>query len=156
MIFPSPLNNLIIFPNRLAKLPGDNELYTPPDQKTEPSTNSEQSAEDAYESLIMHLEKDISSQPDGKVPANLNLLDKTFRGATSELVNIIPGSERTLGLLLHSDDELDPKSLLKMQVEVGNNEEFKYYNNCYNIEPQVGILTLHVFFTWLKKNGLEP
>ena len=62
----------------------------------------------------MNLEKDISSLPDAG-PASLNLLDKTFRGVNNELVNIVPGHEPTLSLLLCSDDEIDPKNLLKMQ-----------------------------------------
>lgn len=96
--------------------------------------------EDAYESMMMKLDMDISvrtSTQEGDVNPQLNLLDKTLRGVTNELVAILPASERSLILFLQSDDEFDPKNLLKMQVEVTNNEEFKYYNNCYNIDRQI-------------------
>ena len=98
---------------------------------------------DPYESMMLKLDKDICSvvsTQKGDSAAKLNILDKILRGVTNEKIEIDSGSERTLTLFLQSD-EFDPKTLLKMQVDITNNEEFKYFNNCYNIEPQVCTVT---------------
>jgi len=104
-------------------------------------TKSEATVEDdddPYASMMMKIDNDISSiTPGDNLKTKFNLLDKTFRGVITESLTILPDSERTVNLFLYSDDDYDPKNLLKMQVEITNNEEFKYYNNCYNIELQV-------------------
>jgi len=98
--------------------------------------------EAAYKSMMSKLNQDISTvtttqDGDGKPKVNIIDQNKTFRGVNSERVSILPGRELTVVLFLHSDCDYDPKNLLKMQVDISNNEEFKYYNNCYNIEHQV-------------------
>ena len=118
------------------------------EMKDEKATKGDpESFEDPYESMMMKLDMDIGSavsssqKSGGETIPTLNIMDKTLRGVTNAPIAIPPGSERTLTLFLQSDDDFDPKTLLKMQVNISNNEEFKYFNNCYNIEPQTCSVT---------------
>jgi len=65
-------------------------------------------------------------------------MDRVFKGIVGENMLIIPPKTTVeTNLFLYDDDDLNLKTLLKFKAKVSNNEEFKYYNNCYNIEEQV-------------------
>ena len=67
-----------------------------------------------------------------------SLKERVFKGTIGENVLIIPAKETIeTNLFLQDDDDLNLKPLLKFKAKVSNNEEFKYYNNCYNIDEQI-------------------
>jgi len=107
--------------------------YLNPHQVTEASpVKSKKSKEedDHYMSMLSKLEQEASGN-------EAKTSDKTFRGETNDNVTIMGQSDRKCVLYLTSDDGTDPKSLLKLDVQVTTNDEFQYFNNCYTINTQV-------------------
>jgi hypothetical protein len=115
-------------------------------QKRSKKDNEE--GEDPYAAMMLKINMDIISSGgvDGQQAAGRqNLLSRTFKGLVAEeLVNLEPGTEVEMNLFLVEDsekrtaeEEFPVRSLLRMRVDVTANEDFRYFNNCYHIEPQV-------------------
>merc|ERR1711892_85105 len=97
--------------------------------------------QNAYDEMLSQIDKDMKVNHvklKKELKLDDSLMDRVFKGTVGENVLIIPpkGTIET-NLFLHDDDDLNLKPLLKFKAKVSNNEEFKYYNNCYNIAEQV-------------------
>ena len=96
--------------------------------------------QNAYDEMLSQIDKDMKVNHvklKKELKLDDSLMDRVFKGTVGENVLIIPpkGTIET-NLFLHDDDDLNLKPLLKFKAKVSNNEEFKYYNNCYNIAEQ--------------------
>ena len=108
---------------------------------TEEALNNEADDENAYEAMLSLIDKDIKTNtvsPKKNHKHDESLLEKTYKGVIGvESLDIPPKGEIETYLYLQDDNpNLDLKSLLKFRARVTNNEEFKYYNNCYDVEEQ--------------------
>ena len=97
--------------------------------------------QNAYDEMLSQIDQDMKSNH-AKFKKDLklddSLMDRVFKGIIGENVLIIPSKETIeTNLFLQDDDDLNLKPLLKFKAKVSNNEEFKYYNNCYNIDDQL-------------------
>ena len=96
----------------------------------------------AYDEMLSQIDREMRSNSGNNVisvnSSIESLLDRTYKGVVGENVLIIPpkGCVETNLYLQHDDAVLDLKKLLKFQAKVTSNEEFKYFNNCYDLEVQ--------------------
>ena len=108
---------------------------------TEETLSNSAADENAYEEMLSLIDKDIKTNtvsPKKIQKHDESLLDRTYKGVVGvESLDIPPKGEIETYLYLQDDNpNLDLKSLLKFRARVTNNEEFKYYNNCYDVEEQ--------------------
>ena len=93
----------------------------------------------AYDEMLSQIDNEMRSNSGNKassVESSLeSLLARTYKGIVGENVLIIPskGCVETNLYLQDDDSSLDLKRLLKFQARVTSNEEFKYFNNCYDL-----------------------
>jgi len=111
------------------------------DVKNEPVRRDPKVDQNAYDEMLSQIDKDMKVNHvkfKKELKLDDSLMDRIFKGTVGENVLIIPpkGTIET-NLFLLDEDNLNLKPLLKFKAKVSNNEEFKYYNNCYNIEEQV-------------------
>eukprot|EP00092_Neocalanus_flemingeri_P007103 GFUD01007673.1.p1 GENE.GFUD01007673.1~~GFUD01007673.1.p1 ORF type:complete len:1388 (+),score=342.68 GFUD01007673.1:44-4207(+) len=111
------------------------------DVKNEVSKRDPKADQNAYDEMLTQIDKDMKvNHVNFKKELKLDesLTDRVFKGTVGENMLIIPPKATVeTNLFLLDEDDLNLKSLLKFKAKVSNNEEFKYYNNCYNIEEQV-------------------
>ena len=109
------------------------------------SLNMDQRTDDvnAYDEMLSQIDRDMRSNRGNNNASSVNnsiesLLDRTYKGIVGENVLIIPskGCVETNLYLQDDDSSLDLKRLLRFQAKVTSNEEFKYFNNCYELEVQ--------------------
>ena len=108
---------------------------------TEGAVNNQDEDENAYDEMLSQIDKDMRTNtvsPKKSLKHDESLLERTYRGVVGvETLDIPPKGEIETYLYLQDDNpNLDLKSLLKFRARVTNNEGFKYYNNCYNVEEQ--------------------
>ena len=109
----------------------------------------EESSEDAYAAMMMKINMDIitstSSSGSPRSEGRDRLLSRVFKGLVAEeSVHVEPGAEQEMNLFIvddstekKGDEEFSVRALLRLLVDVTANEDFRYFNNCYHIEPQV-------------------
>ena len=106
--------------------------------------NSEERVDEAnaYDEMLSQIDRDMRSNEDrpgnSNIPSIDSLLNRTYKAIVGENVLVIPSKgEMEANLYLQDDDSsLDLKRLLKFQARVTSNEEFQYFNNCFEIEEQ--------------------
>jgi hypothetical protein len=69
------------------------------------------------------------------------MMSRSYRGVVGPELSILQGSSVVTNLFLTDEEIPDLKCLLKFRAVVTNNEEFKYYNNCYDIAEQTVTIT---------------
>ena len=126
--------------------------------------NTEEEEADPYAAMMMKINMDIGSSGDQQEGGRDLLLSRTFKGLVAEeQVDLEPGSETELSLFVVDEPdkgvtggEFPVRTLLRRPVEVTANEDFRYFNNCYQIEPQAGIRS-RILQVWVGKriSGLE-
>ena len=111
---------------------------------TEENVTTKADDDKAYEDMLSQIDKDMKANHSimrNNQKKEDYLLERTYKGIVGgvEALSIPPKGEIETYLYLHDEEVLDQKNLkklLKFQARVTNNDEFKYYNNCYNIEEQ--------------------
>lgn len=109
-----------------------------------PSKLTAQETQNAYDTMLAKIDQDMAVPgPGAKLVLEDALTSRIYKGVVGPELVVEPGASTFTSLFL-SDEELPPsglKSLLKFRAKVTNNEEFKYYNNCYDIAEQVVTIT---------------
>ena len=111
------------------------------DTNNDSNVENNQEVENAYDEMLSQIDNDMkvnTVSPRKTLKHVESLLDRTYKGVVGvDVLDIPPKGEIETYLYLQDDDlHLDLKSLLKFRARVTNNEEFKYYNNCYDVEEQ--------------------
>ena len=119
------------------------ELFSNMDNKaTSQTRRSAQESQNAYEAMLAQIDQDIAcGNPTTQVPIKASMMSRIFKGVIGQQLVIPQGGSTTTNLFLTDEEIPNLKCLLKARVVVSNNEEFKYYNNCYHIPEQVVSVT---------------
>ena len=103
---------------------------------------SKQESQNAYEAMLAQIDQDIAcGNPVVQAPMKASMVSRVFKGVVGQQLVIPQGGSATTNLFLTDEEIPNLKCLLKARVVVSNNEEFKYYNNCYDIPEQVVTVT---------------
>ena len=98
---------------------------------------SKQESQNAYEAMLAQIDQDIAcGNPVVQAPMKASMMSRVFKGVVGQQLVIPQGGSAITNLFLVDDEITNLKCLLKARVVVSNNEEFKYYNNCYDIPEQ--------------------
>jgi len=106
------------------------------------SRRSKQESQNAYEAMLAQIDQDIAcGNPVVQAPMKASMMSRVFKGVVGQQLVIPQGGTTSTNLFLTDEEIPNLKCLLKARVVVSNNEEFKYYNNCYDIPEQVVTVT---------------
>ena len=107
-----------------------------------PSKRSAQEAQNAYDSMLQQIDQDMKVNtvvPEQQLDERM--MTRVYRGLVGTELVVPEGGSVLANLFLHDDEIQNLKCLLKLSAVVTNNEEFKYFNNCYDIGEQTVAIT---------------